>query len=146
MNFPNEYEKYRQLPMPELAEIMGSHEESKSKANIARLVYEEKQMAKQHEYNKDQLQLQHKLNMELMTKQLRWIKFSAILNAVAIIAAVLLGWFLAEWKSSQDLSKNTQQTLQSQTEPSRLSTSATHSERKNDKVPLKPSTKDEKQE
>jgi hypothetical protein len=132
MNFPKEYEEYLKLPTPELAEIMGGHEELKSKANIARLVYEERQMEKKHEYEKEQIELEHKLNMELMTKQLRWIKFSALLNAVAIIAGVLLGWLLAELKSLQNLSKNTRQMIQSQSEPS---TSASHSEQKSYKAP-----------
>lgn len=144
MNFPNEYEKYRQLPMPELAEIMGGHEELKSKANIARLVYEELQMTKQHEYNKEQIQLQHRLNMELMTKQLWWMKFSAILNAIALLAAVVLGWFLGEWRSSSNLSRGTQQTIQLQTESSTPSTPVSHSERKNDKASLQPPEKDER--
>jgi hypothetical protein len=52
--------------------------------------------------------------MELLSKQLLWIKFSAILNAIAIIAAVVLGWFLSEWKLSQTQLKNTQQMLKSQ--------------------------------
>jgi len=145
MNFPNEYEKYRQLPMPELAEIMGGHEELKSKANIARLVYEELQMTKQHEYNKEQIQLQHRLNMELMTKQLWWMKFSAILNAIALLAAVVLGWFLGEWRSSSNLSRGTQQTIRLETESSTPSTPVSHSERKNDKASLQPPEKDERQ-
>jgi len=140
MNFQKDFEEISKLPMPELAEIMAGREEIGSKANFAKLIYEERQMAKKHEYEKEQIQLQHKLNMALMTKQLRWIKFSAILNALAIIAGVLLGWYLSEIKSVQNPKESVQQTIQSQTKPS---TSASRSESESDKIPFKPPKKDE---
>ena len=93
---------------------------------------------KQHELSKVQIELQHKHNMDLMNKQLRWIKFSAILNAIALLAAVLLGFFLQELKSTPNPSPSTQQSIQSQIKPS---TSASHSEKITDKVPLRPPIK-----
>ena len=135
MNYPKAYEEYLKLPMPELAEIMAGREETGSKANFAKLIYEERQMQERHRYEKEQIELQHKLNLELMNKQLRWIKFSAILNAIALLAAVLLGWFLQELKSSPNLSINARPTLQSQIESS---TSATRSEKKDGKAPFTP--------
>ena len=59
-------------------------------------------------YEKDLIELQHKLNMKLFTKQIRWIKFSAVLNAVAIISGVLLGWYLSELKSVRSPKENAQ--------------------------------------
>jgi len=141
-NDPNEiYQRLKSKSLPEICSQIAQQQGTISLPLIARLVIEENQVQEKFKFEKEQIEFQHKLNMELMTKQLRWIKFSAILNAVAIIAAVLLGWFLAELKSSQNLSKNTQQTLQSQTESS---TSASRSERIGNKVPLNPPGKVEK--
>jgi hypothetical protein len=108
-----EYENLKKLPLKELAKkITGSS--GGLTPEFAKLVYDERMMEQQHEYAKQQIELQHTKNMELLSKQLRWIKFSAILNAIAIIAAVVLGWFLSELKSSQTQLKNTQQMLKSQ--------------------------------
>jgi len=135
-----EYESFKKMPIENLiARAAGGG--IGSTVEKAKLVYGERMLEQQHEYTKQQIELQHKLNMKLMTKQLRWIKFSAILNALAIIAGVLLGWYLSELKSIQNPKKNVQQTIQSQSESS---TSASHSERKNDKTPLQPPIKNER--
>lgn len=84
MNFPNEYEKYSKMSMQDLAEIMGNHEELKSKANIARLVYEERQMAQQHE-----------LNRKLIMEQVRWMKFSVIAVLVAAVVGAVVASILS---------------------------------------------------
>jgi hypothetical protein len=108
-----EYENFKKLTLKELAKkITGS--DTGLTPEFAKLVYNERMMGQQHEYAKQQIELQHTKNMELLSKQLLWIKFSAILNAIAIIAAVVLGWFLSEWKLSQTQLKNTQQMLKSQ--------------------------------
>lgn len=106
MNFPSEYKKYKELSMPDLAEIMAGHEELQSKANIARLVYEEKQteqrfeaeknhMKVQHVLDKDNIELQHKLNEEIVKKQLKLMKVSTIITSLSTVTAALAGAYLA---------------------------------------------------
>lgn len=133
----SEYDLFKKMSIEDLISnaVGGGIASSREKAKF---VYEERMLEQQHEYTKQQIELQHKLNMKLMTKQLRWIKYSAILNAIALLAAVVLGWFLAEWKAKPNLSKPTQQSIQSQRESSSQSTPAPHPERKNDKATLKP--------
>ena len=141
MNPNDEYEKLKTLTMPDLCWRIAQLEGGISTTNIARLALEFKQMEEKFKYEKDLIELQHKLNTKLFTKQIRWIKFSAVLNAIAIISGVLLGWSLSELKSVISPKENAQQTIQSQT---KASTSASHSESKNDKIPSQPPIKDER--
>jgi hypothetical protein len=120
MNFQKDYNEISKLPTSELCEIMAGREEIGSKANFAKFIYEERQMA----------------------KQLRWIKFSIIVNAIAILAAVVLGVFLQELKSYIFPKLLIQQSTQSQIAPVNA---AFHSEKTNDKVPLQPPMKGENQ-
>jgi hypothetical protein len=138
-----EYESFKKMPLENLiSNAAGGGIDSKVKK--AKLVYDERMLEQQHEYTKQQIELQHLKNTELLNKQLRWIKFSAILNAIALLAAVVLGWFLSEWKSLSNLSKGVQQTIQSQRESSIQSIQATHPERINGKVSSsQPPKKDE---
>lgn len=105
-NFPGKYEEYQDLPSPELAEIMGGREEIASKSNIARLVYEQRQMEQQDKYSKEQIELQHQrnrenidyqhaLNLQVVTKQLRTMKTTAYLAAASTLLAALAGAYLA---------------------------------------------------
>ena len=129
----SEYDNLKRLSIDQLArKIVGAS--TGSSPEMARLVYNQLLIEQQHEYAKQQIELQHSKNEILLKRQLRWIKFSAILNAIALLAAVVLGWFLAEWKAKPNLSKPTQQSIQSQRESSSQSTPAPHSERKNDKA------------
>lgn len=139
MNPDEEYEKLKSMSMPELCSKIAQLEAGHTTTNLAHLALELKQMEEKFKYEKEQIQLQHKLNMELVTKQVRWIKFSVILNCVAIILGVVLGWFLSELKSSQQPKSNPQSAIQFQSE---LSTSETHYGKKADKVPLQPPIKD----
>jgi hypothetical protein len=138
-----EYESFKKMPIENLiARAAGGG--IGSTVEKAKFVYGERMMEQQHEYTKQQIELQHIKNTELLNKQLRWIKFSAILNAIALLAAVVLGWFLSEWKSLSSPSKGVQQTIQSQKESSTQSIPATHPERKNGKVSSsQPPKKDE---
>lgn len=120
MNFQKEYDEILKLPNPELCEIMAGREEEGSKANFAKFIYEERQMA----------------------KQLRWIKFSIIVNAIAILAAVVLGFLLQELKSYIFLKPSIQQSIQSQIAPVN---EVFNSEKTNDKAPLQTPMKSEKQ-
>jgi len=125
-NDPNQiYEQLKSKSIPELCREIAQLEGTISKPLIARLIIEERQMEEKIKFEKEQIQLQHTLNTELMTKQLRWMKFSAILNAIALLAAVVLGWFLQEWKSNPNPAATTQQNIQSQREPSPFIVSGT---------------------
>ena len=90
-------------------------------------------MVEQHRYIKEQADTQHTRNIDLMNKQLRWIKFSAIINAIAILAAVLLGWYLQGLKSQVNQVSSTQQNIQVQQEASKKEILELRHERKNDK-------------
>ena len=119
---PKTYEEYSKMSTPELCEAMADFGISESKANIARLIYEERQMAEQHKKEKERIELQHKLNMELMNRQVKWIKFSAILTAIstltAAIAGALLVYMLRIEKPETMPQLDTQQNIQRQIEPS----------------------------
>ena len=132
MKVDQEYEKYKAMSKPDIQRAIASMSGGISEVEIARLALEDKQMEERTKYEKERIELQHKNNIELTNKQLRWIKFSAILNAIAIIVGVLLGWFLSESKSSQTLLQKTQQTIQSQNVSPTLES---HSLHKNDKTP-----------
>jgi hypothetical protein len=111
-----------------------------SKVEKAKLVYNKRMLEQQHEYTKQQIELQHIKNTELLSKQLRWIKFSAILTAIATLSAVVLGWYLSELKSLQRLKSDIPQIVQPQT---KTSTSVPHYEKKDGKVSLQPLIKNE---
>lgn len=142
MNYRNEYEKYKKLSTDELAEIMGGREEIASKANIARLVYEERQMEQQDRYNKEQIELQHKLNIALVKEQVKWVKYSAVITAVATILAALLGWYLGQesHQLKEQLRLKTELLQQIQL-LNKSKTSDTHPEQTLDKAPSPSSTK-----
>jgi ABC-type proline/glycine betaine transport system permease subunit len=89
-------------------------------------------LEQQYEYTKQQIELQHIKNTELVNKQVRWITFSAIITAIATLSAVVLGWCLSELKSLQRLKSDMPQIVQSQT---KTSTSLPYYERKDGKVP-----------
>lgn len=140
-NYPGAYEKYQKMPLSELAEARTNYAPDTS--SIAQLVYEEKMMQQQHEYNKQQIEiqnklnkenieLQHKFNMALLEKQLRWVKISAAIAAIATLAAVVLGWSLSEMTASRRQSSSSAQSFQSQIAPLNA---APHSERKVDNIP-----------
>jgi hypothetical protein len=101
-------------------------------------------MVEQHRYIKEQADTQHTRNIDLMNKQLRWIKFSAIINAIAILAAVLLGWYLQGLKSQVNQVSSTQQNIQVQQEASKKEILELRHERKNDKATLLQPPKGEK--
>jgi len=107
---------------------MAGREKGASKANFAKIIYDDLQR-----------ETQPKLNMELLKKQLKWMKFSAILNAIAILAAVLLGFSLQKLKSHIFPKPSAQQSIQVQPEKVKAEFQALHPERKNDKETLQAS-------
>jgi hypothetical protein len=100
---------------------------------LAENEWRRREKLEQHRYNKEQIELQHERNMELVKKQVRWIKFSAIITAIATLSAVVLGWYLSELKSLKFPKSDSQQIVQPQTKTSTL---ASRSEKINGKVPL----------
>lgn len=135
-----DYESLKKMPLESLIAYAAGGG-LQAPREIAKFVYDQRMMEQQYEYTKQQIELQHLKNMQLLSRQLRWLKWSAILNLIGLLAAVLLGWFLQEWKSKSILSTSKQQNIQSQTEPS---ISVPHSEQKVYKVPsLQPPKKNE---
>ena len=137
MNNPKAYEEYSKMSMPELCEAMADFGISESKANIARLIYEERQMAKQHEYEMSQIEFQHDKNIELLKAELakqekminaqiksqsKWMKFSVIITAISTLSAAIAGALVAHMlhTSEPKIKPQTdiQQNIQRQIEPS----------------------------
>jgi sterol desaturase/sphingolipid hydroxylase (fatty acid hydroxylase superfamily) len=126
-----DYETFKQMPIEDLARrAAGSG--TGSSLEMAKFVYGERMLEQQYEYTKQQIELQHIKNTELVNKQVRWITFSAIITAIATLSAVVLGWCLSELKSLQRLKSDMPQIVQSQT---KTSTSLPYYERKDGKVP-----------
>lgn len=128
-----------QQPDEELAGRMSDYGRSESKMQIARVVYETRQMRRQHEYVKEQIELQHKRNTELTEKQGRWIKWSAVLTAVSTLTAAIAG-SLVTYMLTRPLPQQTPRTDRQEITQSRIvpSTSASHSENTPDKAPSSP--------
>ena len=63
--------------------------------------WQRRERIKQHEFNKEELELQHQKNTELVKEQVKWVKYSAIVTGTATILAALLGWYLG--RESQQL-------------------------------------------
>ena len=59
---------------------MAGREECGSKANIARLIYENRMMQRQHE-----------LDRSLILEQVKWMKFSIVAAIVATILGAVIG-------------------------------------------------------
>ena len=108
-NYPNKYQEYKNMDLPELAEARVNY--IRDPSSIAQLVYEEKMVQKQNEYVKEQIELQHQKNIELVNRQLKWVKFSAVITASATILAALLGWYLG--KENQELRTLLQRQIES---------------------------------
>jgi hypothetical protein len=130
-----DYDNFMKMPLSELAKeaTMSIHG---SRIEIAKLVYHQRMLEIQHENAKQQIELQHSKNMQLLNKQLRWIKFSAILTAVATltagIAGALLSYMLTVPKQPDQIRHYTPAIIQPHT---KTSTSVPDYERKDDKVP-----------
>jgi hypothetical protein len=109
-----EYKQFMSMSTPELCAKIAQLEGRHTTTTLAQLALQSKQVE----------------------KQLRWMRWSAIITAVATLAAVVLGWCLSELRSQPPQGVDKPGITQSHTESS---TSASHYERKSDKVPLQPS-------
>ncbi|MDD2310268.1 MAG: hypothetical protein PHH91_11870 [Desulfuromonadaceae bacterium] len=94
MTNAEEYNLHHQKSLEDLSLNLSYSPLNSPDALLMRIVYEQKTMEKQDEYNKQQIELQHKRNTELVIEQVKWVKYSAIITALATIAAALLGWYL----------------------------------------------------
>lgn len=131
LNYTGYYEKCKDLHDKELAEIMGGREEIASKANIARLVYDERQLQRKHE-----------LDIKLLQEQTKMMKSSNRTIAIFTITGTLLGSIVGAVVQAtlpemirKTPKVTTQQSIQPDTKPS---TSASRSENITDKVPSSP--------
>jgi hypothetical protein len=60
---------------------------------------------------------QHKLDLDLVAKQVRWMKFSVFAGIISALLGVILGWFLQRhWPASQP--QNAKSPIQSRTSSS----------------------------
>jgi hypothetical protein len=109
-----ELEKLQQETDEELISIMCDfHEE---KRHLAKFIYDNRCRDREQKFNREQNELLHKRNTELVEKQLKWVKISAAITALATLAGVVLGWYLKELKQVEY--RHTipqQQTLKQQT-------------------------------
>lgn len=90
------FDQFKELSIEELSASIVSGFGAGSSHELKKLVYEQKMMEQQHEHNKLQIELQHQKNLELVDKQVRWIKFSAFLTAASTIIAAFFGWYLGQ--------------------------------------------------
>ena len=143
------YDKYRNMSDEELA-ITRFDDSNDSK--VAQMIYEERMLKKQHEYVDQQIHIQHELNTEnidlqnhltkqnmeeqnklntaLVEKQVKWVKYAALLNIVAIIVGAVLGWCLQ---------KATQKTEPAQQTTQRQSKASIHQNESSPSYPMKTS-------
>jgi len=134
-----QYDQYKDVPIEELAQSICGGYAAGSEHELKKLIYEQKTIERQFEHQKEQIELQHKRNTELVKEQVKWIKYSALITALATIAAALLGWYLG--RESQQLKEQLRlktELLQQIELRTKNTTSGTHPEQKPDKVPLSP--------
>ena len=103
-NIEEQYNELKGMSLPDLCFKIAAQTEGSASYRLAKFVYEEKQAEEQF-----------KGQMKLIDKQLIWIKIAAMLNVVAIISGVLLGWFL-DTKTEQ-LQKVKQQIIELRQKP-----------------------------
>lgn len=112
------YKIYKKKSIEDLARLAAGSSATGSNIEIAKLVYSERMLERQHKYAKEQIELQHIKNTEILDKQVFWVKLSAILNAIVIMLAVLWGWWLSEINPVQNIKQDTPKTVQRQNETS----------------------------
>jgi len=134
-----QYDQFYQKSIEELAQAISRTTINDPNDKLMRLVYEQKTIERQDEYNKQQIELQHKRNTELVEKQGRWIKFSAVLTAISTLTAAIAGslvtYMLTRPLQQQTTKTETQQQIELRT---KNTTSGTLPEQKPYKVPLSP--------
>ena len=87
------YETFKNMPTDQLMEnAVGSG--TGSSLDMAKLVLEERLLEKQHEYAKEQIDLQHERQLEIVKKQGRRHTTLVIISVMATLAATVLGWYL----------------------------------------------------
>lgn len=133
---------FAQMPDIELASWQASGDSELVRAIIAEKEWQRRERIEQHENNKNEIELQHQKNTELVKEQVKWVKISAIVTATATILAALLGWYLAD--KSQGLKEQLRlksELLQQIELRTKNTTSETPPERTPDKVPSLPPKK-----
>jgi hypothetical protein len=136
------YKDCEQQPDEELAGRMLDYDYTKVNTQIARVVYESRQMKRQHEYQVKQIELQNAFNSESLKEQIKTNKKFLHITVIATISASILGAVIGGYAQfaipryfQKPFQQGSQQTLQPQKE---LPTSASHPGKTTDKVPLSP--------
>lgn len=131
-----DYDIYNELSIEELAQKIGDVAADSSLGRLMRIVYEQKVIKRQFEYNKQQIELQHQKNTELVKEQVKWVKCSAILTAVATLSAAIAGSLVTYMLTRPTQQSTTRTETQQISQPhSETSTSASRPEKIPDKVP-----------
>ena len=114
-------------------------------ALLMRIVYEQKTMEKQAEFNKTQIELQHNFNKELLKKQLEANRKFLYITVTATILAAILGAAVggyAQYAIPKYFQKPTEQKPQEITRHhTENTTSASRPEKSTDKAPFVPPLK-----
>ncbi len=123
----------------ELASWQANSNNEIVRAIVAEKEWQRRARLEQDQFTKANMERQNEINTSLVEKQVKWIKFSAILTAVATLAAGIAGslvtYMLTTESQKQTKATATQQINQPHIE---TSTSASHPGKKPDKVPLSP--------
>lgn len=120
----------------ELAVLAERHNPLSSEGVLIDREWQRRERVAQHEDTKIQIELQHTKNMELITKQVRWIKFSAILTAISTLTAGIVGALLTYMLSTSNQPQQTKSEIQQIIQPqTTTSTSAPGNGKTNGKVP-----------
>jgi hypothetical protein len=129
-------------PDEELAGRMENFSNDESKARIARIVYETKQIKRQHEYQIKQIEIQNQFNTQLAERQIKANKSFLRITVIATILAAIVGaivggisQFAIPLLFQSSLSQKQQQPVRSHIESSSVEA---HPTKDSDKVPSEP--------
>lgn len=130
------YDEHYQKDLKDLSLNLSGAPLNSPNALLMRIVYEQKTMEIQDKYNKQQIELQHKRNTELVKEQVKWVKYSAILTAISTLTAAIAGACLTYMLTRPSPQQTTKTETQQETAQStKNTTSGTRPEQKLDKVP-----------
>jgi len=129
----SDYEHFKNMPIDELSEEASGLKSMStgSRIELAKLVYNQRMIDLQHEYAKQQIEIQYNFNNKLFKRQKNLTIATTILNCIVILIATLLtiylGYILNQNTQLKKLGQTTQQIIQHSNESM---TSDTHDDSK----------------
>jgi hypothetical protein len=137
-----QWDQYKNMPLEELAQSICGGYAAGSEFELKKLIYEQKVIERQFEYTKQQIELQHQKNTELVKDQVKWVKYSAVLTAISALTAAIAGALVTYMLTSPPQQQTTKTEIPQETaQNAKNKTSETAPERTPDKVPSSPSSK-----